>query len=47
MLALPAASIPAFLADASLGKSAGLLFALLWLQEQLRAHGGRVFAAAA
>ena len=43
VLALPASSIPAFLQDESMGKSAGLLYALMWLQARLQLHGGRVF----
>lgn len=42
VLALPVASIPAFIYDQSLGKSAGLLFSLMWLQERLEAHSGRL-----
>lgn len=46
VLALPTASIEAFIADESMGKSAGLLFSLMWMQERLEAHGGRLFPAA-
>lgn len=44
VLALPVASIQAFIGDESMGKSAGLLFSLMWMQERLEAHGGRLFA---
>ena len=43
VLALPVAIIAGFLRDESLGKSAGLLFSLMWLQERLEAHGGQLF----
>ena len=36
MLSLPITSITAFLADQTLGKSAGLLFSMLWLQQRLQ-----------
>jgi hypothetical protein len=42
VLALPVASIASFLRDESLGKSAGLLFSLMWLRERLEAQGGRL-----
>jgi len=47
VLALPVASIEAFIQDDSIGKSAGLLFSLMWLQERLEAHSGQLFAPAA
>lgn len=47
VLALPLAGIQAFLADDGMGKSAGLLFSLMWLLDRLEAHGGRLFPAAA
>ncbi|EFN53752.1 hypothetical protein CHLNCDRAFT_58436 [Chlorella variabilis] len=43
VLALPVASIEGFLVDEELGKSAGLLFSLMWLQERLKAHSGQLF----
>lgn len=46
VLALPVDSIPAFVLDQELGKSAGILFSLTWLQAQLARNGGRLFAAA-
>lgn len=45
VLALPVASLQQFIMDESIGKSAGLLFALMWLTERLEMHGGRLFAA--
>lgn len=39
VLALPLAQLDAFLFDESLGKSAGLLFALTWLQARLAGGG--------
>ena len=42
VLALPVASIASFLRDESLGKSAGLLFSVMWLRERLEAQGGRL-----
>jgi hypothetical protein len=36
-LALPLARVPAFLADPALARSAGLMYALAWLQGRLAA----------
>ncbi len=44
VLALPLESVPAFVMDQQLGKSAGILFSLTWMQAQLAANNGRLFA---
>lgn len=44
VLALPVDRIPDFVGDTALAKSAGILFSLAWLQQQLASNGGRVFA---
>ena len=44
VLALPLAGIDAFVTDERLGKSAGLLYALAWLQRTLREGGGALLA---
>ncbi|KAL6771115.1 hypothetical protein ACKKBF_B33975 [Auxenochlorella protothecoides x Auxenochlorella symbiontica] len=41
VLALPLASIPAFLADEGLAKSASVMFAVMWLQQRLAARQAR------
>ncbi len=43
VLALPLDSINSFVFDQGLGKSAGILFSLSWLQQQLAQNGGRLF----
>ncbi|KAL4857064.1 TVP38/TMEM64 family membrane protein [Chlorella vulgaris] len=43
VLALPLPQVEEFLRDEELGKSAGLLFALMWLKQQLAANGGQLF----
>lgn len=43
VLALPVDQTNAFLFDETLAKSAGLLFAATWAQNQLVANGGRLF----
>jgi hypothetical protein len=45
VLALPVSGIGAFIGDEGMGKSAGLLFSLMWLQERLAANGGQLFPA--
>ena len=42
VLALPVSQARAFLLDDSLAKSAGLLFSLMWGQEQLLQNSGRL-----
>jgi UDP-sugar diphosphatase len=44
-MALPVSGIGAFIGDEGMGKSAGLLFSLMWLQERLAANGGQLFPA--
>lgn len=43
VLLLPVAGIQPFIFDQTIGKSAGLLFSLMWLTDRLEAHGGQLF----